>query len=425
MQRIAAAAVGFALIEHDLCGAREVTAELGRLAAEEAAAPFDLEQGPLIRGRLLRLGEEEHVLLVTMHHIVSDGWSIGVLMRELSALYAAFARGDADPLAPLVVQYADYAVWQRQWLAGERFCSGRRSTGRSSLRVRRCCWSCRRIMPRPAQADYAGASVEVGLDAPLTGELKALSQRHGPTLHMTLLAGWAALLGRLSGQDEVVIGSPVANRARRETEGLIGFFVNTLALRVDLSGAPSFAELLERAKAVSLSAQEHQDLPFEQVVEIVQPPRSLSHAAVFQAMLAWQNAPRGALELPGLTLLGLEGGAEAAKFDLTLSLGEAGNEFAGSLNYATTLFERATIARWLGYWVRLLEAMVAHERQAVDAGGTASDGGTPSPACRHGTRRRRTIRRATASTSCSRRRSRGRRMRWRWCSRSRAQLCAS
>ena len=365
MQRIAAAAVGFALTEHDLCGAREATAELGRLAAEEASAPFNLAQGPLIRGRLVRLMEDEHVLLMTMHHIVSDGWSLGVLTRELSALYAAFARGDQDPLAPLAVQYADYAVWQRQWLSGEVL-QRQAAYWKEQLADAPALLTLPADHARPAQADYAGASVEVRLDAPLTGALKALSLRHGLTLHMTLLASFAALLARLSGQDEVVIGSPVANRARREIEDLIGFFVNTLALRIDVSGTPSFAELLGRAKAVSLSAQEHQDLPFEQVVEIVQPPRSLSHAAVFQAMLAWQNAPQGALELPGLTLLGLEGGAEAAKFDLTLSLGEAGNEIVGSLNYATTLFERATIARWLGYWVRLLEAMVADERQAVE-----------------------------------------------------------
>ena len=183
---------------------------------------------------------------------------------------------------------------------------------------------------------------------------------------MTLLAGWAALLSRLSGQEEVVVGSPAANRSRAEIEGLIGFFVNTLALRIDVSGAPSAAELLGRVKAASLAAQENQDLPFEQVVEILQPPRSLSHAAVFQAMFAWQNTPGGTLALPGLTLSPVEGGHSAAKFDLTLSLGEAGEEIAGSLVYATALFEAETIERWLGYWVRLLEAMAADDGQAVE-----------------------------------------------------------
>ena len=210
MQRIAAAAVGFALTEHDLCGAREATAELGRLAAEEASAPFNLAQGPLIRGRLVRLVEDEHVLLMTMHHIVSDGWSLGVLTRELSALYAAFARGDQDPLAPLAVQYADYAVWQRQWLSGEVL-QRQAAYWKEQLADAPALLTLPADHARPAQADYAGASVEVRLDAPLTGALKALSLRHGLTLHMTLLASFAALLARLSGQDEVVIGSPVAN----------------------------------------------------------------------------------------------------------------------------------------------------------------------------------------------------------------------
>ena len=273
-QRIAAADIGFALAEHDLCGVADGEAELRRLAAEEAAAPFDLEQGPLIRGRLVRLAEDEHALLVTMHHIVSDGWSMGVLTRELSALYAAFVQGRQDPLAPLAVQYADYAVWQRRWLAGEVL---QRQAGywKAALAGAPSLLTLPTDHVRPAQQDYAGAAVGVRLEPKLTRALKELSLRHGLTLHMTLLAGFAALLARLSGQDEVVIGSPAANRSRTEIEGLIGFFVNTLALRIDLSGSPSFAELLVRARAVSLAAQEYQDLPFEQVVEIVQPPRSL------------------------------------------------------------------------------------------------------------------------------------------------------
>jgi non-ribosomal peptide synthetase component F len=265
----------------------------------------------------------------------------------------------------LPVQYADYAVWQRRWLEGEVL---RRQAEywRAALAGAPVLLTLPTNRPRPARQDYAGASVDVRMDATLTGALRTLSLRHGTTLHMTLLAGFAALLARLSGQDEVVIGSPVANRGRAEIEGLIGFFVNTLALRIDVSGSPSGAALLGRAKAVSLAAQEHQELPFEQVVEIVQPPRSLSHAAVFQAMFAWQNAPEGTLELPGLTLSVLESGSAAAKFDLTLSLGEAGDEIAGSLGYATALFDHETIERWLGYWLRLLEAMAADDSQAVD-----------------------------------------------------------
>jgi amino acid adenylation domain-containing protein/FkbH-like protein len=371
-QRIAAAESGFALIEHDLSGAADGTAELGRLVAAETA-PFDLAQGPLIRGRLVRLAEDDHALLVTMHHIVSDGWSMGVLTRELGALYAAFVRGEEDPLAPLAVQYADYAVWQRRWLGGEVL-QRQAAYWKQQLAGAPVLLTLPADHGRPAQMDYAGASVGVRLDAELTEALKALSLRHGLTLHMTLLASFAALLGRLSGQDEVVIGSPVANRSRAEIEGLIGFFVNTVALRLDTSG--SLAELMARAKAVSLAAQENQDLPFEQVVELVQPPRSLSHAAVFQAMFAWQNAPQGTLALPGLRLSALASGSEAAQFDLTLSLGEmelgegrlgeAGTEIAGSLTYATALFDRETVERWLGYWVRLLEVMVSDANVAVE-----------------------------------------------------------
>ena len=364
VQRIAPADVGFALTGHDLRGVVDIEAELKRLAAAEAAAPFDLERGPLIRGRLVRLGEEDHALLATMHHIVSDGWSMGVLTGELSALYAAFSQGREDPLPPLAVQYADYALWQRRWLEGEVL-KRQAAYWQEALAGAPALLTLPLDRPRPAEQSFAGASVEVRLGAELTRALKALSLRHGVTLHMTLLAGFAALLGRLSGQEEVVIGSPAANRGRAEIEGLIGFFVNTLALRMDLSGAPTVAELLARARAVSLGAQSNQDLPFEQVVELVQPPRSLSHPAVFQAMFAWQNAPGGALALPGLALSPVASGHAAAKFDLSLSLDEAGDGIAGSLIYAPALFEAETVERWLGSWVRLLAGMAADDAQAV------------------------------------------------------------
>jgi len=364
-QRILAADIGFALTEHDLSGVADAEARLDRLAAAEAAMPFDLEQGPLIRGRLVRLAKDDHALLVTMHHIVSDGWSMGVLTRELTALYEANVRGKEDPLPPLLVQYADYAVWQRRWLAGEVL-KRQAKYWKEALTGAPALLTLPTDHERPAEPDYAGASVEVRLEPKLSRALKELSLRHGMTLHMTLLAGFAVLLARLSGQDEVVIGSPVANRSRAEIADLIGFFVNTVALRIDVSGSPSFWEVLGRAKAVSLSAQEHQDLPFEQVVEIVQPPRSMSYTPVFQAVFAWQNVPQGKLELSGLKVTPVDSGPEAAKFDLTLLLEEAGEEIEGRLIYAKTLFDGATIERWVGYWVRLLEGMVADESQAVD-----------------------------------------------------------
>ncbi|MFN5524632.1 condensation domain-containing protein, partial [Bradyrhizobium sp.] len=336
-----------------------------RLVAVEATAPFDLELGPLIRGRLVRLDVDEHVLLLTMHHIVSDGWSMGVLTRELGALYRAFAHGEADPLPPLAIQYGDYAVWQRRWLSGEglaRQGAYWKEALAGAPELLELPWD----RPRPPEQNYAGAMVPVRLDAWLTGALKALSQRRGTTLYMTLLAGWAALLSRLSGQEDVVIGSPVANRGRAEIEGLIGFFVNTLALRVDVSGSPSVGELLARVKAQTVAAQEHQDLPFEQVVELVQPSRSLSHAPLFQVALAWQTMSAENLDLGELRLAPVEVPRASAQFDLTLSLAETGGTISGGLEYATALFDRGTIERWVGYFVRLLEGMVADEHAAVD-----------------------------------------------------------
>ena len=330
---------------------------------EEAGAPFDLAHGPLIRGQLIRLDEEEHVLAITMHHIVSDGWSMGVLTGELNTLYGAYSGGQEDPLPSLSIQYADYAVWQRQWLAGEEL-QRQSEYWQCTLEGAPALLELPADRPRPAQQEYAGDVVQMELDAELTRGLKALSRRHGATLYMTLLAGWAAVLSRLSGQPEVVIGTPAANRTRAELEGLIGFFVNMQALRVAVAGTAG--ELLEQVKGRALDAQEHQDLPFEQVVELVKAPRSLSHTPIFQAMLAWQNNEEGRLELPGLSVSPAHMAYDAVKFDLELELSEAGDRIVGGLRYATSLFDRGTIERHAGYLRRVLEAMVADERQAVD-----------------------------------------------------------
>ncbi|HVG43319.1 MAG TPA: amino acid adenylation domain-containing protein, partial [Longimicrobium sp.] len=356
----------FHLVEHDLRGRAGAEAELLRLADEESAARFDLERGPLFRGRLVRMADDDHVLLLTLHHVVSDGWSMGVLADELGALYAAFRRGGADPLPPLPVQYADYAAWQRRWVHGpvlqrqaaywSRALSG--APERLELPTDR---------PRPAKQDFTGDSVDVELGEELTAALNALSRRQGTTLFMTVLAGWAAVLGRLSGQDDVVVGAPTANRGRREIEGLIGFFVNLLALRVDLSGSPTVAELMARVKARALEAQRYQDIPFEQVVERVRPVRSLAHTPLFQAMLAWQNAPAGRVELPGLEPAPVpEAPPEAAHFDLSLVLTEEDGRVAGGVTYATSLFDRATAERHVGYLLRALEAMAADEGRPVE-----------------------------------------------------------
>ncbi|HET7460922.1 MAG TPA: amino acid adenylation domain-containing protein, partial [Longimicrobium sp.] len=373
-QRIAPAEESpFHLVEHDLRGDPQTARELRRIVAEETDAPFDLARGPLIRGRLVRLADDDHALLITMHHIVSDGWSMGVFARELGALYAAFRAGRADPLAPLPVQYADYAAWQRRWVDGD-VVEEQAEYWRATLAGAPELLELPADRPRPPRQDFAGAVVGVELDEELTGGLKALGARHGTTLFMTLLAGWAAVLGRLAGQEDVVIGTPTANRGQREIEGLIGFFVNTLALRVDLAGSPTVAQLLERVKERTLGAQHHQDIPFEQVVELVDPARSLSHTPLFQVVFSWQNTPGDGLELQGLTLgsaTGANGPAGpasrvTAKFDLTLTLSERGGRIAGSVEYATALFDRATVERFAAYLRRALEAMVADEHQAVD-----------------------------------------------------------
>jgi amino acid adenylation domain-containing protein len=365
VQRIAAEDSVFDLREHDLRQHSDTEGALQRLAVEEAATAFDLQAGPLIRGRLIRLADREHVLLVTMHHIVSDGWSMVVLNSELSALYAAFRNGQADPLPALAIQYPDYAVWQRRWLTGEVL-QAQRDYWQRTLAGAPAVLELPTDHRRPIQQDYAGAFVALELDDSLTAGLKALSKRHDATLFITLLAGWAAVLSRLSGQDDVVIGAPFANRGSVEVDPLIGFFVNSLALRVDLSGRPVVGELLQRVKARVLEAQQHQDLPLQQVLEIVRPPRSAAHMPVFQVMFAWQNAGESDLDLAGLKVAPVRPPYSAAIFDLTLSLAEAGGRIAGTLGYATALFDRTTADRHAGYLRSLLEAMVADDAGVVD-----------------------------------------------------------
>ncbi len=356
----------FHLLEHDLRRDPNAKAELERLLAEEANASFNLQAGPLIRGRLIRQSEDEHTLFIAMHHIVSDGWSMGVLCNEVNELYRAFRSGEEDPLPELPIQYADYAIWERQWLEREEL----RQQGeywKRALQNAPALLELPTDHSRPAQQDYSGEVEPLALDRELTEELKKLSWRQGTTLYMTLLAGWAALLSRLSGQTEVVIGTPVANRERAEIEGLIGFFVNTVALRVDVSGAVTVKELLQRVKEVVLGGQRNHNLPFERVVEIVRPERSLSHHPVFQATMGWQSEPEETISLPGVEAELLESIPHThAKFDLTLNLREANGTIAGELEYATALFKPGTVKRYLDYFRRLLEGMAAQELELVD-----------------------------------------------------------
>ncbi|MBX8544289.1 amino acid adenylation domain-containing protein [Pseudomonas cichorii] len=365
VQVIDAKGAGFILKRIDLSGQADAELQMQTLARQEALTPFDLERGPLVRGTLIRLGETEHVLLVTLHHIISDGWSIGVLTREVAALYDALRQGHADPLSPLALQYADYAAWQRRWLTGEVLEKQSRYW-KETLADAPALLTLPTDRPRPAEQSYSGASLPVTFDEDLTQALKALGQRHGTTLYMTVMSAWAALLSRLSGQDEVVIGSPMANRTRAEVEPLIGFFVNTLAIRVDTSGQPDVGSLLAQVKARTLAAQRHQDLPFEQVVEIVNPFRSLSHTPIFQAMLSWQDAGVGQAALGELQLEDLGLLNDIAKFDLSLDLGENNGRLSGNLEYATALFDEATAQRYLGYLERVLRAMAADDSSVVE-----------------------------------------------------------
>src|SRR5262249_8808087 len=295
---------------------QEREAEALRRRRQEAEGRFDLARGPLFRVCLLRLGSEDHVLLMTMSHIISDGWSIGVMMRELSALYAGFREGRPAQLPKLPVQYADYAVWQREWLGGEVL---EKQLGYWKEKLEGApILELPTDRPRPATPSFKGAAMSFELSPELTAGLKKLGRAEGATLYMTLLAAFKALLGRWSGQQDFVIGSPIAGRGYRETEGLIGFFVNMLALRADLGGRARFGEWLGRVKEVTVGAYGRQDMPFEKIVAELQPQRDLSRQPLFQIVFALQNLPQEELELPGLRLWGIKSGHVSSKFDLTI-----------------------------------------------------------------------------------------------------------
>jgi amino acid adenylation domain-containing protein/FkbM family methyltransferase len=340
--------------------------EVRRLALEAARQPFDLERGPLLRTRLLRLGEEENVLLLSMHHIVSDGWSMGVLVRELGALYRAAVEGRPSPLPALPIQYPDFAVWQREWLSGEVL-AAELAWWRERLAGAPAVLKLPTDRPRPAVARFRGAGLPFHLPAAVTAGLEALCRRRGVTPFMALLGGFSALLWRWAGQDDLVVGTPIAGRTQREIEGLIGFFVNTLALRTDLSGEPGFAELLARVREGALAAYAHPDVPFDKLVEVLAPERSLAHAPLFQVFLVLQNTPAETLRLPGLDLEPVELGTGAAKFDLTLALGSTPDGLSGVWEYDRDLFDPATIARLGGQLGRLLEAAVAAPEARIGA----------------------------------------------------------
>ena len=343
----------------------EREAEAHQLAAAEAQRPFDLSVGPLLRVQLLRLREEDHVVLFTMHHIITDGWSTGILVREVAALYEAYIKGHESPLPELEIQYADYAVWQREWLQGEVL-EQQLSYWRQQLGEELPVLQLPTDKPRPPVQSYRGRSLGFSLPAELTAELKKLSNAESVTLYMTLLTAFKILLWRYSGQSDVVVGTPIAGRNQLATEGLIGLFVNTLVLRTNLSGDPSFRELLERMREVTLGAYAHQDLPFEKLVEELQPERDMSRSPLFQVVFALHNEITETLQLPGLEANEVGSAAdETAKFDITMAVTETDSELGGSLQYSTDLFEASTISRMLEQFERLLASAVSAPEQHI------------------------------------------------------------
>ncbi|MFY0565974.1 non-ribosomal peptide synthase/polyketide synthase [Archangium lansingense] len=338
--------------------------EVLRLTYEETLRPFDLKRGPLLRTCLLRLSDSEHVLVLCMHHIVSDGTSMGVLVREVAALYEAFSQGRPSPLPELPVQYADHALWQRQWMQGQEL-DEQLSWWKQQLAGASGLLELSTDKPRPPVQGHGGASIPVRLPSATWESLKALAWREGVTPFMLLLAAFQVVLHRHSGEEDICVGTPIAGRTRAETQGLIGFFVNTLVLRTRLDGNPSFRQLLRHVRDTTLGAYAHQDVPFEKLVEEVRPVRHLSHSPLFQVMLVLQPDPLPGFTLPGLTLSHVELESRTSKFDLTLSLSESAQGLAGTLEYATDLFESATVARLAGHLHLLLEGVLAHPEQRI------------------------------------------------------------
>src|SRR5579885_1991652 len=344
----------------DLSGLPEAERQshLHHLVQAETRGAFHLEQGPLLRGLLLRLHAEEHIFFLKLHHIITDGWSRGIFLREVGSVYEAFLAGRPSPLPELPIQYADFAVWQRQQLQEKRL---------ASLQD----YWCQRLAgappllelpldhPRPPIQRYAGAVFSTSFSLDLSNALKTFSQQEGVTLFMTLLAAFKTLLLRLSGQEDIVIGAFIANRTHKELENLIGFFVNTLVLRTDLTGNPTFRELLQRVRQTALAAYDHQDYPFEMLVEALQPERNLSYHPLIQVMFQLDNTPFPSLKVADLSLESAEFDKETSPFDLAFLLSEMDQGLSAQVEYNTDLFERMTIMRMLAQFQMVLESIVA------------------------------------------------------------------
>ena len=327
-------------------------------AIQEARRPFDLSHGPLLRFSALRMAQDEHILLLIMHHIISDAWSIGVLLKELAILYSSYANGLVPSLPALAVQYGDYAVWEREWLKGGVLAEQvsywqRQLAGAPPL------LSLRPGQLRPAVQSYQGAHQKFVIEAGVAEGLKSLSRQEGVTLFMTLLAGFQTLLHFYSGETDIVVGTDVANRSRAEVEGLIGFFVNQLVLRTDLSGAPRWRELLGRVREVALGAYGHQDVPFDKLVEVLKPVRNLSYAPLFQVKLVLRNRESEERRLGNLEWEMVEVETGTAQFDLVVNMMSTAAGLVGMVEYNTGLFDAGWVQRMLGHYQLLLGAVVA------------------------------------------------------------------
>jgi len=337
--------------------------EARRLANEESYRPFDLARGPLLRVTLLKLEEEKHVVLLTMHHIISDAWSIGIFVREVTALYEAFSRGRPSPLPELQIQYADYAAWQREWLQGAVLESElsywrRQLEGAPALQ----------LSPTRAQSDpqhYRGAHKLFQIPVELSDRLRALSRSEGATLFMTLVAALQTLLYRYTGQEDIVVGTPIAGRDRAEIENLIGFFVNTLVLRTKLSGELGFRELVKRVREVCLEAYAHQNVPFEKLVEELRPERALGRQPLFQVIFAFDNTPPPTREQSLLTVRPFEIDNESTMFDLIFAMVDTTASLSGSIHYNTDLFSDSMMSLFVSHFKEVLAQVVAHPEKSL------------------------------------------------------------
>ncbi len=338
--------------------------QVQRLIGQLAEQTFSLTQGPLFRSHLLKLRKDEHVLVLILHHIVTDGWSNELLIQELGKLYEAFVKGQPSPLPELPVQYADYATWQRQWLQGDRldrqlqYWTHRLADAPSLLALQT-------DYPRPPVQSYRGAVRFFELPTGVSSALKELSGREGVTLFMTLLTAYKTLLFRESGEEDLVVGFPVANRNRSEIEGLIGFFVNTLVLRTDLSGNPTFQELLQQVKKVALEAYANQDVPFEKLVEELQPERNRSYSPLCQVVFGFQQERPASIVCQDVTMTFCEVERKSSKFDLTFFVEERGDQLVGSVEYSTDLFAEKTIERMIDQYRSILESVIENPKQRL------------------------------------------------------------